>query len=294
MATVTFQIHNAAHKPLDDTIDLSVVDPQTSVAVHVSRDVSGRKAVRVTKLLPGRTYMVRVFPKRYRAVARFFNTIQTEGEATPDCVLSCPVIPERVIKPDFPLYADLDDELKSVLEASTLESAKVVGVGASAGERLFNSLSDLETAGLLNLYCKMSHTHFGGQAAWAFVTDVYRVRGDRIFANVELNFRDRVKTGLVAGIVKEADDSLHKPGPGFANAGSFKTREPYGNLQISFFSSTATPLHFRVDADIDNAAGFEHAFQVIGNAITNGETHPYDIHQILTYQRLPVGYGLPV
>jgi hypothetical protein len=294
MATVTFRFENAAHTPLDDVIDVSIVDPQTSIAVHVSRDVSGKKALRVSKLLPGRTYTVRVFPKRYRAVARMFSTVQTEGETTPDCVLACPVIPERVIKPEFPLYADLDADLQTVLEASTLESAKVVGVGASAGERLFNSLSDLETAGLLNLYCKMTHTHFGGATAWSFVTDVYRVRGDRIFANVELNFRDRVKTGLAAGTVREADDSLHKPGPGFSNAGSFKTREQYGNLQLSFFASVATPLSFRIDADIDNAAGFEHVFQVIGNAITNGETHPYDIHQILVHQRLPVGYELPV
>jgi hypothetical protein len=294
MATVTFHFENAAHEPLDDVIDVSVVDPQTSIAVHVARDISGKKALRVSKLLPGRTYTVRAFPKRYRAVARLFSTVQTEGETTPDCVLSCPVIPERVIKPDLPMYADLDDELQNVLEASMLESAKVVGVGASAGERLYNSLSDLETAGLLNLYCKMTHTHFGGATAWSFVNDIYRVRGDRIFANVELNFRDRVKTGLSAGVVKEADDSLHKPGPGFSNAGSFKTKEQYGNLQLSFFASVATPLAFRIDADIDNAAGFEHVFQVIGNAITKGETHPYDIHQILVHQRLPVGYELPV
>jgi len=35
-----------------------------------------------------------------------------------------------------------------------------------------------------------------------------------------------------------------------------------------------------MDMDIDDAGGFDHVFQVIGNVFSGG-THPYNIHQIL-------------
>ena len=43
--------------------------------------------------------------------------------------------------------------------------------------------------------------------------------------------------------------------------------------------------HLEVDADIDNAAGIGHVFQVLRNWITHGTTHPYDIHQILVFRQ---------
>ena len=78
-------------------------------------------------------------------------------------------------------------------------------------------------------------------------------------------------------------------------AKSFKTRDRYGNLQLTFFASTTAPLAFKLDADIDDAGGIEHAFQVLDHWMTHGETHPFDIHEILTfYQRLDTGYELVV
>ena len=70
----------------------------------------------------------------------------------------------------------------------------------------------------------------------------------------------------------------------------------YGNLQLTFFSSTAAPLRFGALMRISTMpAGFEHAFQVIGHDSTGQQTHPYDIHEILAfYQRIDAGYGLPV
>jgi hypothetical protein len=40
-----------------------------------------------------------------------------------------------------------------------------------------------------------------------------------------------------------------------------------------------------VDADIDDAGGLGHTFQVIRNWLTRGATHPYDIHQILAFRQ---------
>ena len=52
-----------------------------------------------------------------------------------------------------------------------------------------------------------------------------------------------------------------------------------------FFASETAPIAFKVDADIDDAAGLGHAFQVLRNFVTDGTTHPYDIHQILTFRQ---------
>ena len=298
MATLVLQFNNANREPLDDVVDVDVTAVQTDTTVTRIKDLSGKKKVRVNNLNPGQPYRVRVFPMRHRPVGQF--ALAPGGEAPENVVLFCPVQPERVQQPVFPAYTALDGVLRTILERSTLEHepGAVIAppaVGATPGAILFNGLDKLPKAGLLNLFCKMRHTPLGGLTCWDFVTDAYRLRGDRIFANVTVDFRDRVKSAVAGGTFHAVDQSLHKPGPGFAAAGSFKTQDLYGNLQLTFFSSVDAPLRFQVDADIDDAAGIEHAFQVLGHALTGGETHPYDIHEILTfYQRLNVGYDLPV
>lgn len=75
--------------------------------------------------------------------------------------------------------------------------------------------------------------------------------------------------------------------------GSYKTADRYGNLQLTFFASQAAPLTFKVDADIDDAAGVGHTFQVLRNWATHGTTHPYDIHKILVFrQEVALPYDL--
>jgi hypothetical protein len=89
---------------------------------------------------------------------------------------------------------------------------------------------------------------------------------------------------VAGGSFHEAPEALHTPPKDFQRAGSFKTGESSGNLQLTFFSSLApVPLAFKVDADIDDAGGLEHVFQVLRNFLTQTPTHPYDIHQILTF-----------
>jgi hypothetical protein len=125
------------------------------------------------------------------------------------------------------------------------------------------------------------------------MTDLYRIRGDRVFVNVTVECRELVKTATAAGRFKKADDSLHTPPKDFRHAGSFKSLEAAGNLQLTFFEDNAAPLRFKVDADIDDAGGLEHGFQVLRNWITGKPTHPYDVHQILLFhQKLDVGYEL--
>jgi hypothetical protein len=49
-----------------------------------------------------------------------------------------------------------------------------------------------------------------------------------------------------------------------------------------------------VDADVDEAKGIGHAFEVLGHIFSGGRTHPFDIHQILTFffEGIDLGYDL--
>jgi hypothetical protein len=110
-----------------------------------------------------------------------------------------------------------------------------------------------------------------------------------------VSFRDHVRTAASNGDFEKVSGSLHTPPPGFVSADSFKhTAFQAGVLQLTFFASEAAPLRFRIDADIDDAGGIGHVFQVLRNFLTSGDTHPYDIHQILQFHQLiDPGYALP-
>jgi len=85
---------------------------------------------------------------------------------------------------------------------------------------------------------------------------------------------------------------LHHQPAGFTHAGSFKTQDHYGNLQLTFFTNGTDWV---ADIDIDNANGLEHVFQVLHNQLTGKPTHPYSIHDILVaYQKLDPAYELEI
>lgn len=260
-------VRNAARAPLDEPCVVKVLDPRSNRCVRSARTNTGR--VRVTGLDPG-TYLVQAFPLTHRPVAQL---VQATTDTKVD--LCTPLDPDRVTSVGFPIWSQLPAPLADVLLASDVEG--VSGRGAD----LYTGLPELSRAGLLNLYTKMAGECLTEAAsAWSFVTALYRVRPDRIFADVQPGLRDLVKSSprfrSVSGV-------LHTPPPGFTYAGSFKSTDPYGNLQLTFFCSPT--LAFKVDADIDDAAGLSHVFQVMRHAFTNGLTHPYDIHQILTYRQ---------
>jgi hypothetical protein len=235
----------------------------------------------------GGTYQVQVFPTRYRPESLFLRI--HEDETLKHTFVMVPD-PGRVLHVNFPSYAELGDDLKQVLENSTVE-----GNEDKKGETLFDALKDLRAAGLLNLYAKMKATKFdGGIDAFSFVTALRRVRGERFFADIKKDFRDAVKNSVHSHLFDKADESLHEPPPGYERADSFKTQDGHGNLQVSFFRKKDA-LEFIVDADIDGSKGLEHAFDVISHTITGKDSHPYDIHAILLKaQEIDTGYRLIV
>lgn len=296
MPSLTVRVLDARRKPLDDLMDVQLTELQTSRLVGQKRGVRGSRAVTFTKLRGGLVYGVQVFPLRHRPVG--VVQFAPDGDAPRVVDVFCPVVPGRFTA-ECPDYVELPAELRAVLERSLLEQEPSetdsgLAPGSTPGERLYHGLPTIAKAGLLNLFAKMRSTVSGGRTVWSFVGDVYRVRGDRIFANVALDFRDHIKTATVAKEFAKADSSLHRPPPGFEAADSFKHSQFHsGVLQLTYFAATAAPLRFRVDADIDDAGGIGHVFQVLRNFLTSGDTHPYDIHQILTFHQLiDPGYAL--
>lgn len=300
MAALRLQFMNANREPLDDVLDLQIFEVQTSKPVLIKKNVKGKNPMVVRGLAPNRAHIVRAFPMRHRPVGLSVRTPAGEEPQTLD--LFCPIHPDRVADVIYPRFKSLPKSLRDVLDASTLEldpdDVPAAGdAGASPGETLYDTqLTPTRRAGLLNVFSKMIATPLGGKTTWDYVKDVYRIRGDRIFGNVAVDFRDLVKSAVSTGRFKAVDGSLHTPPDDCDAAGSFKTsNDRYGNLQLTFFCSKASPKRFRVDADIDDAAGIEHAFQVLDHWLTRGQTHPYDIHQILTFhQSLPVPYSFRV
>jgi hypothetical protein len=284
MAKLTIRAFDAERRKLDDWIDVDVRDLTSGQLVGTKRNVKGTASVTVP-VQPGRPHSVQVFPLRHRPVGVI--EISPDGNASKNVHVFCPVHPQRVVDVGFPDYDDLAPELRAVLEVSALEpDLRAPASGAATGRTLYDGLDTIPRAGLLNLFVKMQNTLSGGRTMWSFVDTLYRVRGDRIFADVAIDFRDHVKSGEAGGEFARVNDALHTPPPDFTSAGSFKHQLFHaGVLQLTFFSSVASPLRFKLDADIDDAGGLGHVFQVLRNWITQGETNPYDIHQILVFSQ---------
>jgi hypothetical protein len=292
MATFNIRAFDASRNQLDDRIDVHLQKLPSMQLVKSWRNQSGKKTITVTGLDAGQIYGVQVFPLRHRPVG--VVRMAPSGTAPDNVHVFCPVNPRRVVKVTFPDWVDLAPELQAVLEQPPERPEPDAGPDPAFGRDLYDSLADVPKAGLLNLFTKMQNTVTGGRTMWSFVRDVYRIRGDRIFANVAVDFRDHVKSAVTDGSFAEVDGSLHTPPPGFASADSFKHQlYQAGVLQLTFFSSVDQPLRFKVDADIDDADGLGHVFQVLRNWLTQGETSPYDIREILAFsQLLEPGYSL--
>jgi hypothetical protein len=266
-------------------MDVHLVNASTDATVKVARDVQGQATVKFDGLIERQPYLVKVFPVRYRPVAAF--AIAGTDVAPTVVQLYAPLHPEHVRAATFPPYGALEQTLRDVLDRSALEGSD------AKGQTLYDALANTQKAGLLNLFARMSGVELDGpRTVWSYVDTVFRVRGDRIHVNVQEELRDLVETAVASALFRDVPGGLHEPPPGYGPAGSFKTGERHGNLQLTFFSSLQPPATVKVDADIDDAAGIGHVFQVLRNTLTRSTTHPYDIHQILVFRREPVLYEL--
>jgi hypothetical protein len=238
---------------------------------------------------PQGRYSVEVDAPSYHPVAQFIN-IAASGETGLEVKL--PVDPARVIAMNRPAFAVLQQDLKDFLSQAQLQDT---GLQGKSGQQLYEALPDIPCAGLLNLVAKARNTMLGGKPALSFLGKMVKLPGDRLFAEVSPDLAPACRHETLGGVLHTADDTQHNPFPGFVRAGSFKTFDHYGNLQLTLSVHQEDDKRWMVDMDIDDAQGLEHVFQVLHNAATHQPTHPYNIHEILVaFQQLDPGYTLSV
>jgi hypothetical protein len=274
------------HDPLEDKVDITLRHTVLSErAVVRDQDASAILEIPGLDATQGGIHSVLIFPTRHRPVSQF---VTIDQDKTTSKIFVLPVDPGKVLRIAAPEFEQLPNDLQGLLE----NSSKVEGLEGKMGAGLYAALSNIQKGGLLNIYAKMQHTAFDNKrTVFSYVNSLHRIRGDRFFAEVDKNLRDTTINATADNLFHEVSGELHTPPPGFVPASSYKTFDHYGNLQLTFFSNPET-LAFIVDADIDDAQGIDHIFQVIGN-VFKGATNPYDIHEILLeFQNIDPGYEL--
>jgi hypothetical protein len=221
---------------------------------------------------PQGIYQLFIDPPSYQPVSRFVEVL-TQGVTSLDVV--CAVDPKKVRDIRFPKFGDLTTDARRTLDASDA------------------ILDPIREAGFLNIMAKSEATVFNnGRSAASYFQSLIELRGDRFFVNVSQELREETKNSVQDGLFDPVSGLLHRIPDGFTEAGSFKTQDHYGNLQLTF---CARGNEWRADVDIDDAGGVEHVFQVLRNTLSGSPTHPYNIHQLLVhYQKLELGYDLLV
>lgn len=247
-------------------------------AVDVSRPI----AIGGLRTEPQGLYILEVRAPSYWPISRFV-TIPATG-STRDSV-TLPIRPDRA-RGLFPAYDQLDDRVKGVLD----RSSNVRGHEGHTGRELYEALDDICRGGLLNIAKKSLATPFTNGADLLPHLTLLDIVGDRCFVEVPPALPAQMPSLIDGDLFRPVNGALHQPPAGFEPAGSFKTHDAFGNLQLTFFRSGD---RWRADVDIDDAAGLGHVFQVIRNQLSGNPTHPFNIHQILiAHQHLDPGYRL--
>lgn len=235
---------------------------------------------------PQGLYLVVVDPAAYLPVSQFVN-IKSSGVTELRVVV--PIDPRKVADVKFPDYADILPELQTILERSD----KVLALEGKKGQELYDQIDKPRKACLLNIAAKCANTRLSNdKTVLPYIDRINELRGERFFAVVSHELREETKNSVSDGIFRSVSGALHTPPEGYSRAGSFKTMDRYGNLQLTFF---AKGDDWVADIDIDDAAGIEHVFQVLDHKITGSHTNPYHIHQVLVAsQGIDPGYNFVV
>ena len=271
-------------KALGEVVDIDLRHQVLSERVMArGLDASKRIVINGLRGNPQGLYRLEIDPPAYLPVSQFVNV---EASGFTDRTVIFPIDPKKVVGVKFPNHKDLDfrDLLKN--------SNNVLGFEGIRGENLYRSLDDIRRAALLNIATKSRATPLSnGRNVLSYLQVLHELRGDRFFAAVPKELREETKNSVAADLFHKADSGLHHPPSGFTgftDAGSFKTNDSHGNLQLTFFMKGDQCL---ADIDIDDAGGIGHIFQVLRNALSNSATHPYNIRDILIFrQQLDPGY----
>jgi hypothetical protein len=291
---VNLTVCDVRGRPVGEKVDVFMKN-QTLSDSRALRGLDVRRRVTITDLnvFPNGIYRLEVDALSYHAVSRFLR-IPADGNGG-DVTITLPVNPKKVLRVEFPPFGDASITPKAWDLLS--QSRNVLNFEGKTGKDLYEALDPIRKSGFLNLAAKANRTRFRtagdtGPTVLSFIRELLELRGDRLLASVDARLPPATAHSVHDELFHSASELLHTPPPGFRDMGSYKTFDEAGNLQLSLFGNAAGET--RVDMDIDDAQGFGHVIQVVGNVFT-GPTNPYNIHQILiAAQELDPGYELIV
>ncbi len=251
---------------------------------QVFNNLDASKRIKITNLFgaPQGLYRIEVDPQTYLPTSQFVNL---KASDITDLKITFAIDPNKVTSVNFPEFATLPADTQTLL----VNSDNILSFEGKSGEVLYDALDDIRRANVLNLTTKCAATPLSnGKTVLPSIQKIQEIRGDRFFAVVPKELREETKNSALDGLFTDAPEVLHTPPQGFSHAGSFKTKDKFGNLQLTYFMNGDDCV---ADIDIDPASGLEHLFQVIEHSITGNETHPYAVHEVLIeYQKLDPGY----
>jgi hypothetical protein len=226
----------------------------------------------------GTMFRVSAEAEHYRRY-QFFQLVKEDHTNTASDDVEFWVKPGDVQDIKAPAFADLPAAARKILEKAEMTAIRQEDrdLLELTGEELYKQLGPLRKACFLNLMTKASDTATTG-ACVSQIGGVMLCRQDRFFARVDGGFPERLRRSQ---LFKTAPEALHEPLPGFQLAeGSFKSRDPHANLQVTFMRENETQ-ELAADIDIDESSGIEHGFEVIRNAAFRSRTNPFLIREFL-------------
>jgi hypothetical protein len=284
--TLRLILEDVHGKPLNEAVDVIVQHLQLHERKVFKNVKPGGATLSELRRQPEGLHLVEVDPPSYLQVRRIV-TIAASGETVER--FRFPIDPKKVVGIKFPAFSALTAERQRVLTSSNI----VLRGHTLTGEALYDALDELPRAGFLNITAKAGQCILtSGRSVLGYVHRLTEIMGDRFFAIVDPSLSSDLQSTALTGALNEAGSALHRPDPGFEHAGSFKTLDPFANLQVTLFTNGTD---WKADLDIDDANGFEHIFQVVHNGLTQQPTHPFNIHELLLgSQDLDPGYELQV
>jgi hypothetical protein len=288
-ASLKLILTDAAGNDLNDNITIDLFSLQSSTHYQATQRIQREITINQIDVGGGPTFRVMVTPANHRIIQ--FFTILSDGKTT-EYAAPVPIDPQKVVSISAPAFANLSGGAQRMLnQAESPRFNDGIG-GFLQGQALYSALDSypLLKAGLLNIAEKSRMTGLqDGSTCLDHYLGMVRFEQDRIFVRTTAALLEETAHSNAFHSVSAA---LHDPLPGYEIVSSFKTFDPYGNLQLTFQRRGDTGTDYAADIDIDDAQGVEHVFQVIRNSI-NGPTNPYDIHEILLRQipRVNPGYG---
>jgi len=286
--TLSLKVLDVFGQPVTERVDVFLKNQTLSDApAFRDLDVSQTRSLTGLNVFPNGNYRIELDALSYHTVSRFVN-IPPDGDG--EVTITLPINPKKVLRITAPEFGDASVP-KDAWDLLT-RSDNVLNFEGKTGRALYDALDDIRKAGFLNLVAKANRTRFTdltpARTVLSFIQKISELRGDRFFAAVDNAVRSATINSIHDDLFHEVSELLHTPPMGFVKDRSFKTLDHYGNLQLSFFKGPDGAES--VDMDIDDAQGFDHIFQVVGN-LFGGPTHPYNIHEILiASQELDPGY----